>query len=49
MYCGLVLTLVSVGESAGVEGNTADRRRVKKQELADRTFTIPASVSANAA
>ena len=42
-------TLVSVGESAGVEGNIAERIRVKKHELADNTFTIPASVSAKAA
>ena len=42
-------TFESVGLSASVEGKIAARVKVKKQELADSTFTIPASVLANAA
>ncbi len=42
-------TLVTVGLSAGVEGKKAERIKVKKQELADKTFTMPASVFAKAA
>jgi hypothetical protein len=38
--------LVRVGVSAGVAGKMAASRRVKMQELADSTFTIPASVLA---
>ena len=43
------ITLVTVGLSAGVEGKKAERIKVKKQELADKTLTMPASVSAKAA
>ena len=43
------ITLVTVGLSAGVEGKKAERIKVKKQELADKTLTIPASVFAKAA
>ena len=38
-----------VALSASVEGNAAPRSSVKKQELADNTLTIPASVLASAA
>jgi hypothetical protein len=40
---------VTVGVSVGVAGNRAESIRVKRQELADNTFTIPASVLASAA
>jgi hypothetical protein len=40
---------VTVGVSVGVAGNRAESMRVKRQELADNTFTIPASVLASAA
>jgi hypothetical protein len=45
----VIIALVRVGVSVGVAGKRAERRRVKTQELADNTFTIPASVSASAA
>ena len=35
-------TLDSVSESAAVEGNMADIRRVNRQLLAERTLTMPA-------
>jgi hypothetical protein len=40
---------VTVMPSRSDDGKTAARSRVKSAELADKTLTIPASVSASAA